>query len=279
MKLRFLQTLMLVCAMPGTLSAAEKLPAERYIASPEWVTQFFSDQTWDWGNGHAYFGPDGTFEAALVPGQSGEGKWYVKEDGKLCFKGTWKSPAGTGPAKKCWRHLRDKQGRLWQAPLDGWFKMKWSLFDPEVQLTPGNINKSKFEYASGKVPAIPARRLSDQELIDLYFSYTWEWDDGHGYFANRGVFTGTSGSNSMGEGSWYPDGDGSLCVKAKWSGADFKSVKKETCWMHVMDEDGTILQTPTDDLTSWSIFVPEDNLVRGDKYQDRFIETKRALTQ
>lgn len=271
--------MILACTMSGTLSSAEKLPSETYVVHDEWLTQFYADQTWDWGNGHAYFGPDGTFQAALSPGQSGEGKWYAKEDGKLCFKGSWSSPLGSGPAKKCWRHVKDKQGRLWQAPLSGWIRLKWSVFDPDTQLTPGNINKSKFEYASGKAPTADIRRLTDQELIDLYYTYTWKWDDGHGHFANRGVFTAVSGANSFGEGMWYPDGDGELCIKARWSGPDFSRVKRKTCWIHVEDADGNILQTPSDDLTAWSIFVPKDSMVKGDLYQEQFIETKAALTQ
>jgi len=272
-------TLLFIFAMSGTILAAETVPAQRYEVNSDWLTDFYANQTWDWGNGHAYFAPDGTFQAVLTPGQSGEGKWYVKNKGMLCFKGTWKSPAGSGPAKKCWKHQKDQQGRLYQAPLDGWFRSKWVQFDPETQLTTGNVHKSKFEYASGKIPEIPARPLSDEELINLFYSYTWEWDDGHGYFANRGVFNGVSGPDSIGIGRWYPDGKGSLCIKAKWSGADFRPVKKKSCWMHVMQDDGTILQTPSDDLTAWSVFNPKDSLVRGNIHGERFVETKHLLDQ
>ncbi len=263
----------------GTTVYAEKLPETRYNVDIDWLTELYSDKTWVWDDGHAYFAPDGRFQAAVWPDQSAEGTWYGAKDGKICFNALWTSKAGSGPAKKCWKHVVDDQKQLWQAPLDGWFVLKWASFDYREQLITGNIHESKFNYANGKTEKILAKRLDDQALVDLYYGNTWKWADGHAYFANRGVLTAVARSMSTGEGKWYPDSRGNLCLDAIWTSADYGSVQNKRCWLHAKDEDGNIWQTPSDDLSEWSQFVAKDSLVRGDRYKKRFNKVKRALRQ
>jgi len=272
-----LPALTLAIAVSGTSLSSETPPAELYKVDAGWLAELYSDKTWNWDDGHIYFAPGGTFEAAAAPAQSGEGAWYATKDGKICFNGRWSSEGASRPAKKCWKHARDRQNRLWQAPMNGWFKMKWSLFDYEEELVPGNINQSKFEFASGKKQVKQFRRLDDQALIELFYANTWKWNDGYAYFANRGVLTAVADPNSIGEGRWYPDGDGKLCIEATWTGPAYKSKKKTECWIHAKDSDGTIFQTPSDNLTEWSRFDPRTNLVKGDRYKERFTKSKRAL--
>jgi hypothetical protein len=279
MRLLAIPALCVAIAMSGTIAYAEKLSETHYNVDIDWLVDLYSDKTWEWENGHAYFAPDGTFQAAVGPDESAEGKWYGVKDGKICFKATWTNEAGSGPAKKCWKHVADDQKRLWQASLDGGFTLKWAPFDYTEQLIPGNIHRSKFMYASGQTQKIKAKRLGDEALIDTYYGNTWKWQDGHAYFANRGVLTAVAGPDSIGEGTWYPDGRGNLCLDATWTGADYGSVRNTRCWLHAKDEGGTIWQTPDDEVPEWSRFDAKDSLVKGDVYRKRFNRVKRSLRQ
>ena len=279
MKLSSIHALLMTIVMLGTATHAEELSAERYNVDNDWLEKLYSDKTWEWENGHAYFAPDGTFQAAIGSNQSGVGTWYSAGKGKICFRAKWTSPDGPGPIKKCWKHAGDDQKRLWQAPLDGGFRLKWELFNNEEQLKPGNVYKSKFDYASADKSKIDGRPLRNDELIKLYYGKTWKWEDGHAFFANRGELRAVSGTNSIGEGIWYPKKKGRLCIDATWAGADFDSVKNKRCWLHLVDDAGNIWQAASEDPTGWVLFEPEKEFLKGDRYGKQFTKLKGRLGQ
>lgn len=276
------KTIAAFCVALGLFSAeasAETLSGTIYALQTEWLEQKYSDKTWKWENGHAYFAPDGTFQAAVGRKQSATGKWYGVKGGKICFKAEWTSDAGSGPAKKCWKHVADEDKQIWQAPLEGSFVLKWAPFDPETQLVPGNIYKSRFEYASGARKGIPAKTMAPREVARIYAGKTWKWEDGHAYFGSGGELTALSGRNAIGEGAWSAKGQGHLCINATWKSPDYGDVRKERCWLHAKDETGVIWQTPVDDVRQWSRFAPEEYLINGNPYASRFNRQKRSLSQ
>ena len=279
MKREIFATLFIVAGLIAPGLSAKTLSGKVQNLQADWLEQTYRDKTWEWDNGHAYFAPDGSFQAAIGRTQSATGKWYAQKGGKICFQAEWTTEAGSKPAIKCWRHVADRENHLWQAPLDGGFALKWAPFNPATQLRPGNIFKSRFDYASSPKTEIPVKAMDAQALARLYAGKTWKWEDGHAYFGSGGALTAVSGLNSIGEGKWYAKRTGQLCMNAIWKGADFGNVQKERCWLHAKDAKGVIWQAPIAEDLEWSRFKPEEDLIRGNPYAARFDRQKRQLGQ
>ncbi|MDT8327862.1 MAG: DUF995 domain-containing protein [Roseovarius sp.] len=279
MKSKIFTTLCVAASLFATGLSAKPVSGKIYNLQAGWLEQTYRDKTWDWGNGHGYFAPDGTFQAAIGRTQSATGTWYAAKGGKICFQAQWTTEAGTKPTLKCWRHIADQEKNLWQAPLDGGFSFKWAPFDPATQLLPGNIFKSRFDYASAPKTEIPVKELDAQDVAGIYGGKTWKWEDGHAYFGSGGVLTAVSGQNSIGEGNWYSKQKGRICINAIWKGPGFGDVQKESCWLHAKDANGVIWQTPVAEELEWSRFKPDETLVKGNPYASLFNRQKRNLGQ
>ncbi len=279
MKSKIFATLCVAVGLIAPGVSAKPPSGKIYNLQVDWLVEIYRDKTWAWENGHAYFAPDGTFQAAVGRTESATGTWYGVKGGKICFRAEWTTEAGSGPAKKCWKHVADEEKQLWQAPLDGSFVLKWVPFDPATQLRPGNIFKSRFDYASAPKTEIPVKAMDPQDLARIYAGKTWNWEAGHAYFSSDGAVTAVSGQNSIGEGKWYANQKGHLCINATWKGADFGDVQKERCWLHAKDANGVIWQTEVADVLAWSRFKPEENLIKGNPYASRFNRQKRQLSR
>lgn len=279
MKLKDFSAVFSVVAMIGSISSAEPPEHNPLPIAQDWLSQAFSNKTWEWDDGHAYFGPDGDFQAVVGRTQSAKGEWYTAPGGKVCFKAEWSSGNTAAPAKKCWKHVADEQKQVWQAPLEGGLWYNFSRFDPRDDLVTGNIYEYRYQYVTGQRPGINAKPLEARAVADTFLGKTWTWKNGHGYFGNDGTFTAIAGDNEIGEGKWYATSQGRLCVDATWTSPEYGSVENKRCWRHAKDEKGTIWQSPTDQNWAWSVFAPRDNLVRGNVYAKRFARQKKRLGQ
>lgn len=272
-------TILSIVIFSGSLAWTQASARERLGVSQDWLTETYSNKTWPWENGHAYFAPDGTFEAVVGRSQSAEGEWYTASGGKVCFRAIWKSGASKNPAKKCWKHATDGKSLIWQAPLEGALRPRWSRFDPDEELIPGNVYKYRFEYATGRRESIDANPMDAVKLARMYAGKTWKWEDGHAYFGDGGALTAVAGDTSIGEGKWFATRKGNLCIDATWTGTDYDSVRTKRCWLHAEDAGGTIWQSPTDDIWGWGVFDPRRDLARGNIYASRFARQKQRIAR
>lgn len=264
--------------LAGDVAFAGPLPKPSERADGAGIARLFAGKTWEWEDGHAYFAPDGAFQAAIGYEQSGEGKWFATSMGKLCFRGTWRVGKKGRPINKCWQHVVDSQGQLWQAPVSGtglW--ADWTPFDAASQLVPGNPHKFDFDVASGRKERLPVRRVGGRQLAEMYQGKTWKWEDGHAYFGDNGEVTAATENDSFGKGRWYTDAQGDLCIKAEWASPDYDGIENKRCWLHARDANGRLWQTPTDDMRAWYVFDPKQNLVEGNPYAPRVNRLRRRL--
>ena len=95
------------------------------------VYNLYSDKTWLWREGAAYFGPDGQFAAWSK--KSGDpsyanGRWWAsRTDGKLCFQATWRSAKTSTHALNCFEHRAIGDAIYQRAlPAGQWYKFRSS---------------------------------------------------------------------------------------------------------------------------------------------------------
>lgn len=255
---------------------ADPIPRPSQPADGPYIAQLFHGKTWIWDDGHAYFGSGGEFQAVLGERESGSGRWYATSGGKLCFEGDWRQGKNTFPADQCWRHVTDTDGRLWQTRDE--LSSDWSVFDPETELVPGNPNEADFALARRDLNEVPTTRAQGREIALMFYNKTWAWGAGHAYFGNNGVFNAVTGPDSYGEGRWYTTKSGNLCIDATWTSAEYGSEDKTTCWSHAMDAQGRLWQAESDDLESWNVFLPDEQLAPGNPNASRFESVRLRLS-
>lgn len=270
------------CALfsAGSVASAEVIPTTYTPLSGQQVISLFHDKTWAWDKGHAYFGPSGDFQATTGPDDSATGKWYATSTGKLCFNARWSSGPHESPSKRCWQHVTDDSGQLWQAPVGGTGqRSNWTRFDSAEQLTDGNPRKHLYMTASGQRDRIPASRLGAEDLAQIYANRTWLWDDGQAYFAPDGGFNATVGDASYGAGRWFTNAQGHLCISSTWHSSNDAPARSTRCWLHARDDQGNIHQTDAEDLTAWYRFDPEAKLRPGNPNAQRFAAIRTKLSR
>lgn len=87
----------------------------------------YAGKTWFWGDGQAYFAPNGKFYAHSGKGSSAsyvEGGWGAYKNGKICFSGTWRSAAGNGFNSSCFFHQGDGKTISQKNPIGDWYVFK-----------------------------------------------------------------------------------------------------------------------------------------------------------
>ena len=112
------------------------------------IAKAFTNVTWDWSHGAAYFGRGGKFMSHWKESIS-DGKWYVTNKGSVCVEVTWRTKDDTGQHKTCWRYVVDKDGQLWQrhGNVD---KEEWYKFYPEKRHVKGNQLKRDYNRKKRK---------------------------------------------------------------------------------------------------------------------------------
>ncbi|WP_298912551.1 DUF995 domain-containing protein [uncultured Roseobacter sp.] len=140
------------CAMlttAGTAALAEKKPRGATPADPQQIIAKYLGNTWNWSQGGSYWGSGGKFQAVWTNEENqsksyADGKWYVTNKGTLCYEAVWEWKEKNEPdevRKNCWRHVVDKQGRLWQRHHE---KEDWYRPSPE-KLSSGNAIKATYD--------------------------------------------------------------------------------------------------------------------------------------
>ncbi|WP_298969801.1 DUF995 domain-containing protein [uncultured Roseobacter sp.] len=126
----------------GTAALADKKPRGSKPADPQRVIEAYLGNTWNWSRGGSYWGGSGVFQAVWTSEKDdsksyADGKWYVTSKGTLCYEAVWEWKDKDEPdevKKNCWRHVVDKEGRLWQRHHE---KEEWYKPNPD-KITSGN---------------------------------------------------------------------------------------------------------------------------------------------
>lgn len=92
------------------------------------LRKIYVDRTWVWKNGGGRFEDKGhrfiAWSSENGVSSYAEGRWSVNDSGVLCFDAVWTAKNGSGPAKTCFEHVRDR-GTIYQRRLpDG----EWYIF-------------------------------------------------------------------------------------------------------------------------------------------------------
>jgi Protein of unknown function (DUF995) len=95
------------------------------------LLQLYQGRSWLWGDGAGYFSPEQRrFTAATGKGStasSGEGRWFITDSGKLCFKATWVTNDGSTPVRTCFSHRKKGTDVYQKREPDGeWYVFKHS---------------------------------------------------------------------------------------------------------------------------------------------------------
>jgi len=149
--------LLVVCgqlALSGAAQAANEKnpkPAEAAAAVPTAfeLQLLYTDRTWLWKDGAAYFGQIGRPLRAWTSGQDSasvaEGRWLVTKDGKMCMDVAWRSKSYKGKQQRtCYSH-RIVGGAIQQRkdPDGVWYSFKRTPEDPSDEY-------QKFEVGDAK---------------------------------------------------------------------------------------------------------------------------------
>lgn len=140
-------------------AAAKNSAAVEAAAKPEAAPTAFelqllySDRTWNWKNGAAYFGLDRRLQA-WTAGQDkpavAEGRWLVTDTGKMCMELAWRSKTyTTKPQRTCYSH-RIESGNIEQRkdPDGEWYDFKHAKDDPadeHKKFEAGNTKGTQFD--------------------------------------------------------------------------------------------------------------------------------------
>ena len=134
-------TLIAALSLPAT---AEPKPRGSKPADPQVILDHYAGNTWNWSQGAAYWRSDGVFQATWKKRSMAEGKWYVTTKGTLCYEARWTGPnddgvVGSDDLKRCWKHVRAKDGQIWQKSHD---KNEWYRLNPD-KVVSGNAIRSE----------------------------------------------------------------------------------------------------------------------------------------
>ncbi len=146
-------------SMPAFSATKFVLPTKAHNLSPGEVRKTYSDHTWIWGTGGAYFEPDGKFIAVAGEGESvniATGRWLVTTGGRLCFDAYWSALKYTAAkALTCFNHAEFK-GQIYQAKgMSGkWYTIKSATpkaYDMLNQVVAGDQVSCKFIMSANQL--------------------------------------------------------------------------------------------------------------------------------
>ena len=158
----WLALLLVVCgqlALSGTARAASEenpKPAEAAVTVPTAyeLQLLYSNRTWLWKDGAAYFGQAARPLRAWTSGQDSasvaEGRWLVTKDGKMCMEVAWRTKSYKGkPQRTCYSH-RVRGGAIEQRkdPDGAWYSFKRTpedLSDEYRKFEVGDTKAAQFE--------------------------------------------------------------------------------------------------------------------------------------
>ena len=121
--------------------------------------QLYQGRSWLWSDGAGYFSPkQRQFRSWTGSGKTasyGEGRWFIPEAGKLCFKATWTAQSGSAPAVTCFSH-RVKGGNVYQKrePDGEWYLFKHAALkqgDEYAKLRKGDYVGKRFGMVKARL--------------------------------------------------------------------------------------------------------------------------------
>ncbi|RWO95870.1 MAG: DUF995 domain-containing protein [Mesorhizobium sp.] len=146
----------------GIALAAVEASAEQYaksqLGSPlttDELFQVYQGRSWIWKDGAGHFSPrQRRFTATTGNGTSyGEGRWFLTDPGKLCFRATWTSKDGSTPALSCFSH-RKQGANVYQKSKKG----KWYLFKhAQLRKTDEYAKVRRGDYVANRLAKTKAR--------------------------------------------------------------------------------------------------------------------------
>jgi hypothetical protein len=121
--------------------------------------QLYHSRSWLWDDGAGYFSSkQRRFIAATGEGRAasiGDGRWFLTDPGKLCFKATWTAKSGSAPALTCFSHRRWGNNVYQRREPDGeWYLFKHSSTkkaDEYAKVRPGNYISTRFNNTKAKL--------------------------------------------------------------------------------------------------------------------------------
>lgn len=142
-------------------STQQKVNAAAQAASPMSVDDVFglyANRSWIWSDGAGYFANSKrAFTAYSGRGRNasyGEGTWFIKADGTLCFNATWVAADGSAPAVTCFAHRKDGNTIYQKKVGDG----DWYAFQSTPALRSNEIRKlKKGDYVSRRMNRIKSQ--------------------------------------------------------------------------------------------------------------------------
>ena len=156
-----LSTSILIGTSPASATHSyEEQAAAAELAKPmsrSAVYNLYSNKTWQWEHGSAYFGLGRLFTA--FSNKNGKpsyaiGFWKLGLAGEMCFNATWAGKGYRVPKKTCFKH-READGVIYQQTPEGvWYAFKHSpaLDSDEFQnLKAGNPASRDFHATRAKV--------------------------------------------------------------------------------------------------------------------------------
>ncbi|WP_305983966.1 DUF995 domain-containing protein [Roseibium sp. MMSF_3544] len=130
-------------------------------ASPMSVDEVFglyANKSWIWSDGAGYFANSKrAFTAYSGSGRNasyGEGNWFIKSNGSLCFRATWYAADGSAPAVTCFDH-RKNGNTIYQRKAPGG---DWYAF----QSTPARRSNEIRKLRSGDYVSSRLNRIKSQ---------------------------------------------------------------------------------------------------------------------
>jgi hypothetical protein len=119
--------------------------------------QLYHSRSWIWDDGGGYFASkQRRFTASTGDGTSyGEGRWFLTDPGKLCFRANWVGRSGSAPALTCFSH-RKRGANIYQKrePNGEWYLFKhtptWKS-DEYAKVRPGDYFGARFNKTKARL--------------------------------------------------------------------------------------------------------------------------------
>ncbi len=139
----------------------QEVNAAAKAASPMTVDEIFglyANKSWIWSDGAGFFANSKrAFSAYSGSGRNasyGEGNWFIKADGTLCFSATWVAADGSAPAVTCFAHRKDGNTIYQRKVGEG----DWYAFQSTPALRSNEIRKLKSgDYVSRRMDRIKSQ--------------------------------------------------------------------------------------------------------------------------
>lgn len=98
----------------GAAHSQQSVPQDAQPLGSSELRELYSDRTWEWEDGAAYFAPDGDFQAVTAGGDTeATGSWNTRSGGRVCFRGIWRSEGSEEDLTHCFEHVA-ADGKIWQ---------------------------------------------------------------------------------------------------------------------------------------------------------------------